>query len=797
MPRRNPPAAVMAALLCGLVCAEACAEVVLERERRERPSWINETVQDKDGALVFVGRSPKARSIDEGRTEAMKDASGQAVSALGLRVSNGLRWEASSTGGLTRKETRAYSEGVVREMKVKDVYFEKFRVRRFSFKSNYRVYVLVEVPRAAIEAERKRVERQNGAFPAAMNRLCTSVAGFLKPQAAETSVVIGGFREAASELRHGFARVVEDRLRTCLIQNGLSLAGGEDASWVLTGTYTLGKADVLVHARVERRSDARGVFAKQESLAREAIDPDWLEQAPRDDGFLVENVPQEMPGAIPPGGLSINPLPLGASTYIDGILRGTGRIFIRDVTPGVHAIAIRQEGWKDDLGSVLVKSGETTILEPRLERPTGRLRVDSTPRGARIFLDGRFRDVTPWDSPDLPVGEHRVRLEADNFAPRELKVQVEAGQITVVAEMMTLLPGELFISVNPAGADVLVDDEDAVSPGPDGSVRLGGVRAGARRVCAVLDGFAPRCKMVPVRPGALAQASLALPPGQGGILLLLGWPGEGQIRVDGSQVSPQAALYILQPGERTIEATAKDGRYWYFKGRLRAGGVVRIRGKVRRPPPSFLARALRPTAYHEILGGSIGAGSRLGTAGEIHLFKAQFISPRTRLGLGTTLAEFRAGGGMVRRRETKKDWRGAVKESSGDRDPWVAYLFPLQACFVPYVSSRGSSISFNGTFSTWGRPFLGGAEWETAPHFNSKLLDGGVDVGMRGVLMVRFGYMKQQIPSFTAGEDPKQFPEGRSAHYSGLTRSGFYVAARISLGGAFETLPNPVRRDDD
>jgi hypothetical protein len=65
-------------------------------------------------------------------------------------------------------------------------------------------------------------------------------------------------------------------------------------------------------------------------------------------------------------------------------------------------------------------------------RFVGALQVDSTPRGARVFIDRQEVGVTPLVLTGLVVGSHVVRLEADGHAPWSSAIRVIADRQTDV-----------------------------------------------------------------------------------------------------------------------------------------------------------------------------------------------------------------------------------------------------------------------------------------------------------------------------------------------------------------------------
>jgi hypothetical protein len=67
------------------------------------------------------------------------------------------------------------------------------------------------------------------------------------------------------------------------------------------------------------------------------------------------------------------------------------------------------------------------------------LRIDSTPQGARVFIDRLPAGVTPLVVPDLRAGSHAVRVEADGHQPWSSAIRVVADRQTSVHTPLTPL----------------------------------------------------------------------------------------------------------------------------------------------------------------------------------------------------------------------------------------------------------------------------------------------------------------------------------------------------------------------
>ena len=65
---------------------------------------------------------------------------------------------------------------------------------------------------------------------------------------------------------------------------------------------------------------------------------------------------------------------------------------------------------------------------PEPPTPLGSLYIDSRPRGARVFVDGKPVGVTPVAVPDLRSGSHVVRMELADHRPWTTSARVRAGE---------------------------------------------------------------------------------------------------------------------------------------------------------------------------------------------------------------------------------------------------------------------------------------------------------------------------------------------------------------------------------
>lgn len=162
------------------------------------------------------------------------------------------------------------------------------------------------------------------------------------------------------------------------------------------------------------------------------------------------------------GSISVSSSPVGAAVYLDGDYVGityTGdMIDINDVVPGTHEVTMRLNGYEDYTTSIDVPASRVVKVNPtlalsRIPHPSGQMQILSTPEGAAVYLDNKFRGYTPLTLQDIEVGQHEIRLKMPGKSDYHDIVRVTAYQTAVVDASMQ---DEQSLSV-PTGVPAILD----------------------------------------------------------------------------------------------------------------------------------------------------------------------------------------------------------------------------------------------------------------------------------------------------------------------------------------------------
>ncbi|WP_104984226.1 PEGA domain-containing protein [Sorangium cellulosum] len=105
---------------------------------------------------------------------------------------------------------------------------------------------------------------------------------------------------------------------------------------------------------------------------------------------------------------------------------------------GAVGTAAAQDGAKmaSPVETAVVRPFEVTRVTPGAEEQDASLRIESTPSGARLTIDGKAVGPTPWEG-RLPLGEHAIEVSAGGFVPSRQPVQLvrrKQRELSVVLE---------------------------------------------------------------------------------------------------------------------------------------------------------------------------------------------------------------------------------------------------------------------------------------------------------------------------------------------------------------------------
>jgi S1-C subfamily serine protease len=142
-------------------------------------------------------------------------------------------------------------------------------------------------------------------------------------------------------------------------------------------------------------------------------------------------------------GLLLTSHPAGADVFINGAKQSGQTPTMLLLAPGQYNLVLRMPGYEPYAGSVQVKANIQSQLDATLkEKSTVRVawaQVETTPKGAEIFVDGATTGQTTPARVQVPVGVHTVIVRLDGYLQVRRTFQASEGG-TVDVTNITLQP---------------------------------------------------------------------------------------------------------------------------------------------------------------------------------------------------------------------------------------------------------------------------------------------------------------------------------------------------------------------
>ena len=142
--------------------------------------------------------------------------------------------------------------------------------------------------------------------------------------------------------------------------------------------------------------------------------------------------------------------PKGAAVYLDGTYMGEGPVTLKKVAPGEHLLKVSKKGYEDWLDSFTSHPGEHYFVETFLKhKGYGQIRITSTPEGASIIFDEEYKGKAPLTLSEIPVGEHKLKLDSSGYEDWEENILVSSIQVKEVDVELVAKTGDAIVKVWP------------------------------------------------------------------------------------------------------------------------------------------------------------------------------------------------------------------------------------------------------------------------------------------------------------------------------------------------------------
>jgi len=217
----------------------------------------------------------------------------------------------------------------------------------------------------------------------------------------------------------------------------------------------------------ERYQSAEEVAADIRTVGRKSGKRTWwkaaviLGAAALAGGYFLLNRTGLLPGAIYSGEpmVIIDSNPGAARVFLDSEFKGETPLRVTGLEPGSYKLVLEKDGYNQMVQMIGIKDGKNEYFYD-LAWVTGKLRVESDPEGAEIYLDGKAMGKTNQVLPGIIVGSHQLVLKLDGYLPVEKSVRVKEESEVEVIEKLRLPPGKIMVRSRPPGASVFINGKD-------------------------------------------------------------------------------------------------------------------------------------------------------------------------------------------------------------------------------------------------------------------------------------------------------------------------------------------------
>ena len=236
-----------------------------------------------------------------------------------------------------------------------------------------------------------------------------------------------GYQEAKTVLRFDGRNPVAVSVDLVLDSGTLSVTSEPSGAHVSVNGIPRGATPVSVGGIARGRASVVVSLQGYETVQRE------ISVSPGDEQNLFVKLEEK------PGRISVTSVPDGARIYVDGKPQGNAPAETGALKPGMYVVRAEMDGFAPVERYVRVRGGETMREEMRLESVLGAIEIRTSPPGAAVYVDGRYKGTTKSEDPsadtsdvlsirNLKAGEHTLVVKRKGYAEVAKHPVVEAAK---------------------------------------------------------------------------------------------------------------------------------------------------------------------------------------------------------------------------------------------------------------------------------------------------------------------------------------------------------------------------------
>jgi len=258
------------------------------------------------------------------------------------------------------------------------------------------------------------------------------------------------------------------------------------------------------------------------------------------------------------GSIKIESEPTEAKIYLDGEETGTTPDTLGPITIGTHSVEIRMDGYEVWSDTATIEPDKESALKALLQIKNGSIRVESTPPGADIYLDGEKTGTTPDTLLSIVPAQHEVEVKMDDYEVCSETVVVETDKESLLTVALKLRTGSLSIKSKPSKAKVFLNGDD-IGTLPK---TLTDLKPGKYSVEVSLPEYEVWSETVDIEADLKKTLTAELLM-KAGSIKIESKPAKAKVYLDGEEVgTTPATLMSVTPGTHEVEVTMDGYDVW-------------------------------------------------------------------------------------------------------------------------------------------------------------------------------------------------------------------------------------------
>ncbi len=214
---------------------------------------------------------------------------------------------------------------------------------------------------------------------------------------------------------------------------------------------------------------------------------------------LKDRVPVEVNAELlsDSAGITVTSTPAGALVIINGSVQGVTPCELLRISEGECSVVVTMDGYAEYRQQIKLVAGKNENMNITLNPLPASLKIVTTPATAKLYINDKYRGISPLNLKDLLPGTYQIRTELKGHDSEEKTIELNRGDKSI--EEFQLIPntGSLEVTSEPSNVKVFIDGKwtGLTTAKPDETdkvsevLTLSGISSGSHEVKFSIKGY--------------------------------------------------------------------------------------------------------------------------------------------------------------------------------------------------------------------------------------------------------------------------------------------------------------------